>query len=59
VWGIHAKSNVALRDLQGYLLGINFEKQVVAHAKTLKKVEVRQLNAVLNAFEVPGERYGG
>ena len=50
VWGVHAKNKLPLRHLQAYLLGINFEKQVVAHAKTLKKVEVKQLNAVLNAF---------
>jgi len=59
VWGIHTKSRVSLRSLQSYLLGINFEKQVVAHAKTLKKVEVRQLNAVLNAFDTQGKRNGG
>ena len=50
VWGIHAKVSLPLRRLQAYLLNINFEEQVVAHAKTLKKVEVKQLNAVLNAF---------
>jgi hypothetical protein len=51
VWGIHAKRQLPLRRLQAHLLRINFEKQVVAHAKTLKKVEVKQLNAVLNAFK--------
>ncbi|MGA2324900.1 MAG: class I SAM-dependent methyltransferase [Bryobacteraceae bacterium] len=50
VWGIHANQRVPLRRLQTYLLGVNFEEQVVAHANTLKKVEVRQLNAVLSAF---------
>lgn len=50
VWGIHAKYELPLRRLQTHLLGIDFEKQLVAHAKTLKKVEVKQLNAVLNAF---------
>jgi len=58
VWGIHAKGSLPLHRLQTYLLKINFEKQVVAHAKTLKKVEVRQLNAVLNAF-VEQERKNG
>jgi len=50
VWGIHAKNKLPLRRLQAHLLGINFEKQVVAHAQILKKIEVKQLNAVLNAF---------
>jgi len=51
VWGIHARSRLPLRRLQAYLLSINFEKQIVAHAEKLKKVEVKQLNAVLNAFD--------
>jgi hypothetical protein len=50
VWGVHATRRLPLRRLQAYLLRINFEKRVVAHAKTLKKVEVKQLNAVLNRF---------
>jgi hypothetical protein len=50
VWGVHAKARLPLRRLQKHLLGVNFEEQVVAHAKTLKKVEVKQLNAVLNGF---------
>jgi len=51
VWGIHAHRKLPLRRLQTYLLSINFESQVVAHAEKLKKVEVRQLNTVLNSFD--------
>jgi predicted RNA methylase len=58
VFGIHSKKNVRVRRLQHYLLNIDFEKRVVAHARKLKKVEVRQLNSVLNAF-VEKERRGG
>lgn len=58
VWGIHSKIRLPVRRLQSYLLGINFEEQVVAHAKTLKKVEVRQLNSVLNEFEERGRKNG-
>jgi hypothetical protein len=58
VWGIHAKSKLPLRRLQAFLLKINFEKRVVAHAESLKKIEVKQLNAVLNAF-VEQERRNG
>jgi hypothetical protein len=50
VWGIHSAGKLRTRTLQEYLLGINFEQRVVPHARTLKKVEVKQLNAVLNAF---------
>jgi hypothetical protein len=50
VWGIHSKRRLRLRRLQAHLLRIDFESRVVAHAKTLRKVEVRQLNGVLDAF---------
>lgn len=58
VWGIHAKRKLPLRRLQAYLLGVNFERQVVAHAEKLKKVEVKQLNAVLNAFDEQERKNG-
>ena len=50
VWGIHSLLSIPAKKLQEYLLDINFEKRVVGHAEKLKKVEVRQLNGVLNAF---------
>lgn len=50
VMGVHAKTKLPLRRLQDYLLAFNFERRVVAHAKTLKKIEVKQLNHVLNDF---------
>jgi hypothetical protein len=50
VLGIHGGRRVPVRRLQDHLLRINFERRVVAHARKLKKVEVRQLNTVLNAF---------
>lgn len=50
VWGIHSKENLPLRRLQKYLLKINFEKRVVGHSHQLKKIEVRQLNGILNSF---------
>jgi hypothetical protein len=58
VLGIHGKKKIPIRRLQDYLLKINFEERVVAHARKLKKVEVKQLNSVLNAF-VEKERRGG
>lgn len=51
VWGIHSEKKLPLRRLQARLLKMNFERRVVAHAKTLKKIEVKQLNAVLNLFD--------
>lgn len=50
VWGIHSGVGLGLRRLQTYLLRIDFAPRVVPHAKTLRKVEIRQLNGVLNAF---------
>lgn len=50
VTGVHSDVKYSVRRLQKYLSEMNFEESVVAHAKTLKKVEVKQLNAVLNAF---------
>ncbi len=50
VWGVHSASRLPSRKLQQHLSGINIEKRVVAHASQLKKIEVKQLNALLNAF---------
>ncbi|HEY0003833.1 MAG TPA: hypothetical protein VGB17_03400 [Pyrinomonadaceae bacterium] len=50
VYGIHSKKKLPVRHLQAYLLEIDFEKRVVAHSGKLKKVEIKQLNAVLNVF---------
>ncbi len=58
VLGIHSRNKLPLRRLQAHLLEINFEKRVLAHAKTLKKVEVKQLNAVLNGFAGRESRNG-
>jgi len=58
VWGIHSHEKLQKRRLQNYLLRMNFEKRVVPHAKTLKKVEVKQLNSVLNAFMAKVKPHG-
>jgi predicted RNA methylase len=50
VWGIHSRHRLQSRKLQQHLYGIDVEKRVVAHAEKLKKIEVKQLNALLNAF---------
>ena len=50
VWGIHSADRLRGRKLQQHLYGIDVEKRVVAHARQLKKIEVKQLNALLNAF---------
>lgn len=51
VCGVYGEEEYSWRTVRQYLANINFEKRVVAHAKVLKKVEIRQLNAVLNAFD--------
>jgi hypothetical protein len=43
--------------LRAYLTAIDFEKRIVSHAKMLKKVEIRQLNAVLNEYLEQGKNY--
>jgi hypothetical protein len=58
VWGIHSKTKLPVRRLQTYLLNINFEEQIVAHAKSLKKIEVKQLNTILNKFDKLEARNG-
>jgi len=50
VTGIHSDAQIAVRMLQAYLLKINFEQRVVGHARLLRKVEIKQLNGVLNSF---------
>ena len=50
VWGIHSASRLPKRKLQQHLYGIDVEKRVVAHAGRLKKIEVKQLNSLLNSF---------
>lgn len=50
VWGIHSAVALPRRKLQRHLLSIDVERRVVAHARQLKKIEVKQLNALLNAF---------
>jgi hypothetical protein len=50
VTGVYVPHRFARRKLQHYLLTTDFERKIVPHAKTLKKLEVGQLNAVLNAY---------
>jgi hypothetical protein len=51
VHGIHTGNGKAnLEKLVEYLRGFNFESRVVRHAKTLIKVEVKQMNAVINEY---------
>jgi hypothetical protein len=57
VYGVHSKKEIRRRELQNHILRADLEAQVVAHAGSLKKVEPRQLNAVLNRF-YENERHG-
>jgi len=50
VCGIYAPRLYNLSQLRKHLVEIDFEQLVVPHAKRLKKVEIRQLNGVLNAY---------
>lgn len=50
VCGIYSNDNLSWRSLRDYISEINFEKQVISHANNLKKVEIRQLNSILNTY---------
>ena len=58
VWGIHSTHRLPKRNLQRHLVRINIEKRVVAHAKILKKIEVKQLNTIVNRFMAKQPQYG-
>jgi hypothetical protein len=55
VCGVYADGKCRWTDLHNYLTAVDFEKRVVSHAKALKKIEIRQLNSVLNAFQLAEE----
>ena len=57
VCGVYAQHNIAWSRLRAYLTAIDFEKRIVSHAKVLKKVEIRQFNAVLNEYLEQGKNY--
>jgi len=48
VYGIHCDKRVSVRRLREHLVEFDFGKRVVAHAKEMKKVEVKQVNGVLS-----------
>jgi len=50
VCGVYSDNDHDWPRLRDYLTGINFEKRIVPHAKRLKKIEIRQLNGVLDSF---------
>lgn len=50
VMAIDSENEFNVIDLIKYLKHFNFEDQVVAHSNNLKKIEVRQLNSVINKW---------
>jgi len=50
ICGVYSNDGIAWSQLQKYLQRIDFEKRVVPHSNQLKKIEIRQLNAVLNKY---------
>lgn len=51
VAGIYADFPVNARRLRQYLASVDLEGRVVSHAKEFRKLEIRQLNALLNQFQ--------
>jgi len=57
VHGIHSRNgNADMNKLVESLRGFDYESKVVRHAKTLIKVEVKQMNAVINEYLKSGNR---
>lgn len=54
VYGVHGTLTLPAAEIADYLSSVNVERRVVAHAKTLKKIEVRQLNSLLSSLEKTG-----
>jgi predicted RNA methylase len=50
VHGIHSNVKLNIDNLQSYLLKMDFERRLVPHSGKLKKIEVRQMNSVLNSY---------
>ncbi|WP_336984050.1 class I SAM-dependent methyltransferase [Acinetobacter soli] len=50
VMAIHSDFDFKIDNLVNYLKEFNFEEHVVAHSNNLKKIEVRQLNSVINKW---------
>lgn len=50
VMAIHSEIDFNISSLIHYLKNFNFEEHVVAHSNNLKKIEVRQLNSVINKW---------
>ncbi|MBA7561041.1 hypothetical protein ES708_02675 [subsurface metagenome] len=56
VQGIYSTNRISDSSLAEYLRNIDFEKQVVAHAGSLKKIEVKQMNAILSRYCTRGNQ---
>lgn len=50
VCGVYADKGVPWSSLRAYLTRIDFQNRIVPHAKGLKKIEICQLNGVLNRY---------
>ena len=50
VHGVYDVPSGAGRELQNYIASSDFSSRVVAHSGNLRKLEIRQLNSILNTF---------
>lgn len=50
IHGIHSNKEIKKYDLRDYLTKVNFESRVVPYSGSLKKIEVRQMNSILNKY---------
>lgn len=57
VHGIHSDRRMDVKKLRRRLLQVDFEKRVVAHAGSLKKIEIGQMNSILReTFPTVGKK---
>jgi hypothetical protein len=50
VCGVYSEKHIVWSSLRKNLIRINFEDRIVPHSNNLKKIEIRQLNGVLNRY---------
>ena len=53
VHGVHGVPTGSRRALQSYISTVNLATRIVAHSGNLRKIEIKQLNALLTEFRCP------
>jgi len=51
IQGIHSKKRIQISKLYEYLNSVKYEKRIISYSGKLKKIEVRQMNSILNDYK--------